>query len=134
MEDLLPSHFHQSRRNVSKSSVVARSLSPQGGKLLILRPTLPFHHTDAVNVHRVCLQYAIDLIPSDNPSNGSPPTHRIKSSVHQQSDSLNSLPMIRSASPGTASASTKSRKKEKSASHKSEEHHHHHHRKHSGAH
>ncbi|CAF0850638.1 unnamed protein product [Didymodactylos carnosus] len=66
VEDLIPRQFHQSRRSLSKSSTLIRSFSPQSGKLLILRPTLPFHHSDAVNVHRVCLQYAIDLQPAKN--------------------------------------------------------------------
>jgi hypothetical protein len=51
-----------------KSSALARSASPQGGKLLILRPTLPFHHTDAVGVQRIRLQYEIDLIPQNTAS------------------------------------------------------------------
>ncbi len=121
LEELLPKQYHQSRRNVSKSSSIARSLSPQGGKLLILRPTLPFHHTDAVNVQRVCLQYAIDLIPNENILHGTMPSNRNKSTILRQSEQTNNLPMI-GASSSTANIPTnKSNIKEKSASNKSEE-------------
>ncbi|CAF4831835.1 unnamed protein product, partial [Rotaria socialis] len=61
IEEILPKQFPHSQQNPSKTSMVARSNSPQNGKLLILRPTLPFHHTNAVNIQRICLQYAIDL-------------------------------------------------------------------------
>ncbi|CAF3352469.1 unnamed protein product [Rotaria sp. Silwood1] len=121
VEELLPKSFHQSRRNMSKSSALARSLSPQGGKLLILRPTLPFHHTDAVNVQRVCLQYAIDLIPNDNMPHGTMSTHRNKSNVFKHPEQTTSLPMISTSSSGFNIPTNKSNSKEKSASNKSEE-------------
>jgi hypothetical protein len=131
VEELLPKQLHQSRRNLSKSSSVARSVSPQGGKLLILRPTLPFHHTDAVNVQRVCLQYAIDLIPNDHTPHGTMPIHRNKLTVLKQPEQTHGLPMI-SGSPSASTVPTnKSNTKEKSASYKSEEHTHH--RKNGGA-
>jgi len=87
IEEILRKQYHQSRRNLSKSSSLPRSLSPQRGKLLILRPTLPFHHTDAVNVQRVCLQYAIDLIP-----HGTLPTHRNQLNSSKQPEQTNTLP------------------------------------------
>ncbi|CAF4305472.1 unnamed protein product [Rotaria sp. Silwood2] len=121
VEELLPKSFHQSRRNMSKSSALARSLSPQGGKLLILRPTLPFHHTDAVNVQRVCLQYAIDLIPNENMPHGTMSTHRNRSNVFKHPEQTNSLPMISGSSSGLNIQTNKSNSKEKSASNKSEE-------------
>ncbi|CAF3576930.1 unnamed protein product [Rotaria sordida] len=121
VEELLPKAFHQSRRNMSKSSAIARSLSPQGGKLLILRPTLPFHHTDAVNVQRVCLQYAIDLIPNENISHDTMSTHRNKSNVFKHPEQTSSLPMISSSSSGMNISTNKSTSKEKSASNKTEE-------------
>lgn len=94
MEEILPKQFPQPQRNVSKTSMVARSsTSPQGGKLLILRPTLPLHHTDAVNVQRICLQYAIDLIPNNAHSNGTS-----KSNVLQQLEQASHLPAIRASS------------------------------------
>ncbi|CAF0871164.1 unnamed protein product [Didymodactylos carnosus] len=91
VEDLIPKQFHQPRRNLSKSSTLGRSLSPQGGKVLILRPTLPLHHSDAVNVHRVCLQYAIDLQPTKNQLNLS---SRDKQQQNQSSNNNSSLPML----------------------------------------
>jgi hypothetical protein len=108
---------------MSKSSSFARSLSPQGGKLLILRPTLPFHHTDAVNVHRVCLQYAIDLVPNENlSSSGTIPPHRNRLTVLKQPEQTNNLPMIStSSSSGVNVPTNKLNIKEKSASHKSED-------------
>ena len=121
MEDFLPNQPHQSRRNPTKSSAIARSLSPQGGKLLILRPTLPFHHSDAVNVQRVCLQYAIDLIPNENTSNGSLPGQRNKLTVINQPEASNALPMIRPASPVTNTTSIRSQAKEKPAAQKHDE-------------
>lgn len=125
LEELLPKQFHQSRRNISKSSSLARSLSPHGGKLLILRPTLPFHHTDAVNVQRVCLQYAIDLIPNENFQGGaaaaSAPPHRNRLSILKQPEQANNLPMISASSSGVNMPTNKSNMKEKSASYKSED-------------
>lgn len=120
MEELLPKAYHQSRRNMSKSSSVVRSLSPQGGKLLILRPTLPFHHTDAVNVQRVCLQYAIDLIPNENPGSAHV-SNRNKLTVLKQPEQTSSLPMLSSSSSAVHLPANKSHSKEKSASYKSEE-------------
>ncbi|UJR25607.1 hypothetical protein I4U23_006951 [Adineta vaga] len=76
IEEMLRKQYYQSRRNLTKSSPLSRSMSPQGGKLLILRPTLPFHHTDAVSVQRICLQYAIDLVPQNTAS-----TNRNKSAT-----------------------------------------------------
>ena len=124
LEELLPKQYHQSRRNISKSSSIARSVSPQGGKLLILRPTLPFHHTDAVNVQRVCLQYAIDLIPNENftSGGGTGPANRNKLTVLKQPEQTNNLPMISASSLGVNNPTNKSNMKEKSASHKSEDH------------
>ena len=101
---------------------MARSLSPQGGKLLILRPTLPFHHTDAVNVQRVCLQYAIDLIPSENKSNDSPFGQRNKPLALKQPEQTNNLPMIRSSSTTGNNSTTKSKIKDKSVPNKTEDH------------
>lgn len=106
---------------MSKSSSVARSVSPQGGKLLILRPTLPFHHTDAVNVQRVCLQYAIDLIPTENPTSAATSTHRNRSSGPRQAEHTNQLPMISASMSNAHMPTNKSNTKEKSASYKSED-------------
>ena len=75
MEEILPNQFPHAQRNVNKSSVVPRSTSPHGGKLLILRPTLPLHHTNAVNVQRICLQYAIDLVPNTAQKQADQPSH-----------------------------------------------------------
>ncbi|CAF4001909.1 unnamed protein product, partial [Rotaria magnacalcarata] len=119
VEELLPKSFHQSRKTISKSSALARSLSPQGGKLLILRPTLPFHHTDAVNVQRVCLQYAIDLIPNDNASHVPMSANRNKSNVLKNPEQTNILPMISASTSGLHHMS--SNKSAKSTSNKSEE-------------
>lgn len=121
LEELLPKQYHQSRRNMSKSSSAARSVSPQGGKLLILRPTLPFHHSDAVNVQRVCLQYAIDLIPNENPSSAATSTHRNRPSGHKQQEQVNQLPMISGTTSNAHMPTNKTHAKEKSASHKSED-------------
>ncbi len=122
LEELLPKQYHQSRRNMSKSSSIARSLSPQGGgKLLILRPTLPFHHSDAVNVQRVCLQYAIDLVPNENFSSGTMPPHRNKFTVLKQPEHMNGLPMISGSSSGNYVPSSKSSTKDKSVSNKSDD-------------
>jgi hypothetical protein len=110
VEELLPKQLHQSRRNLSKSSSVARSVSPQGGKLLILRPTLPFHHTDAVKVQRINLQYAIDLIPNEN-----------KSSTPKLSEEINHFPMIRSPSNLTSFPIHKTNIKDKPTSNKPED-------------
>ena len=99
MEEILPKQFPHAQRNLSKTSMVARSTSPQGGKLLILRPTLPLHHTDAVNVQRICLQYAIDLIPSNAHSNGTS-----KSNVLQQLEKASHLPAIRASSSSSGAA------------------------------
>ncbi|CAF0766972.1 unnamed protein product [Rotaria sordida] len=107
IEEILPKQFPQVQRSTSKTSMVARSISPQSGKLLILRPTLPFHHTDAVNVQRVCLQYAIDLIPNENKLNDSPYAQRHKSNALKQSEHTTNLPMIRSSSPATNKSNTK---------------------------
>lgn len=119
IDELLRKQYYQSRRNLSKSSSIARSLSPQGGKLLILRPTLPFHHTDAVNVQRVCLQYAIDLIP-----HGKSPPHRSKSAVHKQPEQTKNLPMLSKSSVNVSKNKTNT--KEKSTSNKVGEHIHQH--------
>ncbi|CAM4905735.1 unnamed protein product [Rotaria socialis] len=122
VEELLPKSFHQSRKNISKSSAIGRSLSPQGGKLLILRPTLPFHHTDAVNVQRVCLQYAIDLIPNDNATHAPMSANRNISNVLKHPEQTSSLPMISASTSGLHHmSSNKSTKSAKSASNKSEE-------------
>ncbi len=121
LEDLLPKQYHQSRRNISKSSAITRSISPSNGKLLILRPTLPFHHTDAVNVHRVCLQYAIDLVPNEHLSSGTLPTHRNKLTVLKQPEQTNHLPMIGASSASVNVPTNRSNIKEKSASNKSED-------------
>jgi hypothetical protein len=117
LEDVLPKQYHQSRRNISKSSSIARSLSPQSGKLLILRPTLPFHHTDAVNVQRVCLQYAIDLIPNENLTSTAL-TNRNKSNVLKNPEQTNNLPMISTSSSGVNIPTTKSNTKDKLSSQK----------------
>jgi hypothetical protein len=93
IEEILPKQFPSSPRNTSKAAVIARGNSPQGGKLLILRPTLPFHHTDAVNVQRISLQYAIELIPNDTTSG-----QRNKAQALKQSEQTNNLPRIRSSS------------------------------------
>jgi len=108
---------------MSKSSSLARSLSPHGGKLSILRPTLPFHHTDAVNVQRVCLQYAIDLIPNENfqGAAASAPPQRNRLSILKQPEQTNNLPMISASSSGVNMSTNKSNIKEKSASYKSED-------------
>ncbi|CAF2039831.1 unnamed protein product [Rotaria magnacalcarata] len=117
IEEILPKQFPHSQQNPSKTSMVARSNSPQNGKLLILRPTLPFHHTDAVNVQRICLQYAIDLIPSENKLNDSPYAQRHKPLTVKQPEQTNSLPMIRSSSSLTGNTSiNKSNTKDKTVS------------------
>ncbi|CAF3956697.1 unnamed protein product [Rotaria sp. Silwood2] len=121
IEEILPKQFPQGQRNASKTSMVARSISPQNGKLLILRPTLPFHHTDAVNVQRVCLQYAIDLIPNENKLSDSPYAQRSKSNVLKHSEQTTNLPMIRSSSPATNIPTNKSNVKDKPASNRIED-------------
>ncbi|CAF3514311.1 unnamed protein product [Rotaria socialis] len=105
IEEILPKQFPHSQQNPSKTSMVARSNSPQNGKLLILRPTLPFHHTNAVNIQRICLQYAIDLIPSENKLNDSPYAQRHKPLTVKQPEQANNLPMIRSSSSLTGNTS-----------------------------
>ena len=89
---------------------------PPTGKLLILRPTLPFHHTDAVNVQRISLQYSIDLIPNENRSNDTTPGQRNKINGLKQLEQTSNLPMIRSSS-----SSSKTNTKEKSVSNKTED-------------
>ncbi|CAF0848400.1 unnamed protein product [Rotaria sp. Silwood1] len=121
IEEILPKQFPQTQRNASKTSMVARTISPQNGKLLILRPTLPFHHTDAVNVQRVCLQYAIDLIPNENKLNDSPYAQRNKSHALKQSEQTTNLPMIRSSSPATNMPTNKSNAKDKPTSNRIED-------------
>lgn len=121
VEELLPKSFHQSRKTMSKSSALARSLSPHGGKLLILRPTLPFHHSDAVNVQRVCLQYAIDLIPNESASHISMSANRGRVNAFSNNEQTNSLPMI---GPSTSGPNITSNKSAKSASNRSEEYSH----------
>lgn len=116
---------------MSKSSAIARSLSPQGGKLLIIRPTLPFHHTDAVNVHRVCLQYAIDLAPNENLSSAPMTSNRNKLSVLKQPEQTNHIPMISASLSGVNIPTQKSNTKEKSASNKTDDYTHY--RKNGGA-
>lgn len=98
---------------------------------MILRPTLPFHHTDAVNVQRVCLQYAIDLIPNDNPLTAPVAGHRSKPIVLKQPEQTNNLPMISASSASAHAPTNKSNSKEKSAPHKNEDYTHH--RKNGGA-
>jgi hypothetical protein len=120
IEEILPKQFPHTQRNTTKTSVVARSNSPQTGKLLILRPTLPFHHTDAVNVQRISLQYAIDLIPNENKSNNSTPVQQNKYNSLKQSEQTNNLPMLRS-SPTTNASPNKSNTKDKSISNKIED-------------
>jgi hypothetical protein len=98
IEEILPNQFTPSQRNISKATITARSNSPQGGKLLILRPTLPFHHSNAVNVQRINLQYAIELIPNEIKSNDNVPRQRRRSNTMKQSDQTNNLPLLRSSS------------------------------------
>jgi hypothetical protein len=98
-------------------STVARSNSPPSGKLLILRPTLPFHHTDAVNVQRVNLQYAIDLIPNENKPHDSTVGQRNKPNALKQSEQINNLPIIHS----TQTPANKSNAKDKSVSNRIED-------------
>lgn len=115
IEEILPKQLVPSQRstNVSRTTITARNASPQGGKLLILRPTLPFHHTDAVNVQRINLQYSIDLIPNENKSIDAAPGQRNKSNALKSSEDNNTLPMIRSSSssgnppPPTTTTTTK---------------------------
>ncbi|CAF0916669.1 unnamed protein product [Adineta ricciae] len=76
IEEILRKQYYQSRKHLSKSSPLVVNTSPRGGKLIIIRPTLPFHYTDAVDVRRICLQYAIDLVPQNPKSN-----HRSKSAT-----------------------------------------------------
>jgi hypothetical protein len=121
LEEVLPKQYHQSRRNISKSSSIARSLSPQGGKLLILRPTLPFHHTDAVNVQRVCLQYAIDLIPNENFTSAALATNRNKPNTYKHPEQPSNLPMIGGSSTGMNVTTSKSSTKDKASSHRSDD-------------
>lgn len=102
--------------------MVARSISPQNGKILILRPTLPLHHADAVNVQRVCLQYAIDLIPSDNKRSDSPYAQRNKTHALKPPEQTNNLPMIHSsASSLGGKATSKPNMKDKTTSHKADD-------------
>lgn len=108
VEEILPKQFPNTQRNQSKTSMIARSNSPQNGKLLILRPTLPFHHTDAVNVQRISLQYAIDLIPN-------------KSTTPKQIEQTNNLPMIRSSSTASTPPVNKLNIKDKTNSNKNED-------------
>lgn len=121
IEEILPKQFPQTQKNSSKTTMAVRSGSPQTGKLLILRPTLPFHHTDAVNVQRVCLQYAIDLMPHDNKSTDLPFGQRNKPNALKQSEKNNSLPMIRPSSATGNNSTTKSNTKDKPVSNKVED-------------
>ena len=109
IEEILPKQLASSQRNtnVSRTTVSTRHPSPQGGKLLILRPTLPFHHTDAVNVQRINLQYSIDLIPNENKSIDAGPGQRNKSNALKSSEENNTLPMIRSSSSSVNPPTTK---------------------------
>ncbi|CAF3543761.1 unnamed protein product [Adineta steineri] len=114
IEEMLRKQFYPSRRNLSKSASLTRSMSPQTGKLLILRPTLPFHHTDAVSVQRVCLQYAIDLVPHNRIG-----THRSKSTIIKQSEEKNNVPIINASSP-SANISTNKTISNKHGEHKNQ--------------
>jgi hypothetical protein len=122
LEEVLPKQYHQSRRNLSKSSTIGRSLSPQGGKLLILRPTLPFHHSDAVNVQRVCLQYAIDLIPNENFTSAALATNRNnKPNSLKHPEQPNNLPMIGAPLTSMNPTMGKSSSKDKASSNRSDD-------------
>ncbi len=114
IEEILPKHFPHTQRNTSKTSVIARSNSPQNGKLLILRPTLPFHHTDAVHVQRISLQYAIDLVPNENRPNDSTHGQRNKTHTLKQSEQKSNFPIISSSPTPTNVSTNKSNTKDKS--------------------
>ena len=117
IEEILPKNSPSSQPNTTKRSVNARSNSPQGGKLLILRPTLPLHHNDAVHVQRISLQYAIELVPNDTTSG-----QRNKVQALKQSEQTNSLPLIRSSSSSVVNQPTgKTNTKDKSSPHKNED-------------
>ncbi len=100
---------------------MARSTSPPGGKLLILRPTLPFHHTDAVNVQRISLQYAIDLVPNENKSNDTTHGQQSKSNSFKHSEQTNNLPIIRSPTSPANISTNKINKKDKSIPNRNED-------------
>ena len=93
--------------------MVARSSAPRDSKILVLRPTLPLHHTNATNAERVWVQCAIDLIPNENKPNDSLFGQRNKSNTLKQSNQTNNLPMIWSSSPTANVLTNKSNTKDK---------------------
>lgn len=99
----------QTRRTQFKTTSLARSLSPQGGKLLILRPTLPFHHTDAVSVQRIRLQYEIDVVPQRNVS-----LRRYQSATVRAGGSMINVPSASAKSTSQTSAAHKQQRKDQS--------------------
>ncbi|UJR23306.1 hypothetical protein I4U23_026321 [Adineta vaga] len=112
IEQIKPKKSYPEQENTRKSA-------PQSGKLLILRPTVASHQSNAVNANRVSLQHAIDLIHKDDkrdpPSNG----QRNKSNSRKQPEHKQSFPRVNSASSSIEQThKTKSNPKEKSSANK----------------
>ncbi|CAF0898996.1 unnamed protein product [Adineta steineri] len=125
IQEMPPKNSARDQRSSSKASNHGRPMSPQSGRLLILRPTLPIHHANASNIQRINLQYSIDLVHKENKKDKSTTDQRSKSNHGKNSEQAHNLPRINSSSSTTGhTQKNKSNKKEKSPYNKTDDRNH----------
>ncbi|CAF3537806.1 unnamed protein product [Adineta steineri] len=125
IQEMPPKNSARDQRSSSKASNHGRPMSPQSGRLLILRPTLPIHHANASNIQRINLQYSIDLVHKENKKDKSTTGQRSKSNHGKNSEQSDNLPRINSSSSTTErTQKKKSNMKEKSPYNKTDDRNH----------